>query len=210
MKKKSWFAMGVSLAFVSAISLSAHASPFESPKAERVGTQVHLNSNSSFVDDLNNPKDFYKYDGVPQAEKVSTEQVSKNTRRANDPLNDSIQPFSKDVPTEFWNIDRKGTYTANIYNLRSLLYTNYYFQPSPKGELYVETDINEDYGKSATYTIHCYDLSTGKSVTNWKGTAGTVEKIRFYNLNESKNYYFGFDFNSNTGTLSGTADISYK
>ncbi|MGO4843829.1 hypothetical protein AB4144_67275, partial [Rhizobiaceae sp. 2RAB30] len=73
---------------------------------------------------------------------------------------DGVAAKTKDKPTQFWNLDRSGGYTATIEGLRSLLYTNYYFQPSTAGEIYVSTDFTKDSGVGAgTYTIYCYDLS---------------------------------------------------
>lgn len=125
-----------------------------------------------------------------------------------------IIPYGTSAPTSLWNLGN-GPYDAEFGALRNILYTNYYFTPNSNGELFMHGRIWEETGDSSgtyKYKIICYDASTKRAVTETSGVTngyGTDVNIRFYNLDKSKNYYFGYqNLDGSWSTLGGYTTIS--
>lgn len=125
-----------------------------------------------------------------------------------------IVPYGTSAPTSHWNLGN-GPYDAQFSSLYNILYTNYYFTPNSNGELFMRGRIWEETGNpsgSYKYKIICFDASTKKAVTETSGTTngnGSDVNIRFYNLDKSKNYYFGYqNLDGSWSTLGGYTTIS--
>jgi hypothetical protein len=120
----------------------------------------------------------------------------------------SVGLFSTTYPTSFWNINSRGCYVADFSGVRDTIYTNYYFPTNSSGELYIRGTVNEDYPHSGTYTITAYELGSNRAVASSTFNANQRIFVRFYNLNTSKNYFFGVTHNSNN-TISGSLSIAH-
>ncbi len=107
-------------------------------------------------------------------------------------------------PSSEWEF-KTDAYKGYIDGLRyGPLYTNYYFS-GVDTEIYVRSDLDYDYSdqSGALYDIVCYDKSTNKEVTRYEDISpGENKIIKFYNLDSSKYYYFGWVKTKNN-TISG-------
>ncbi|MBE6831396.1 hypothetical protein ACRQU7_18685 [Caproiciproducens sp. R1] len=130
----------------------------------------------------------------PKAEKIDIDTKILNSDIRETSKNNII-PMGASKPTQTWNWS-SGTYYGSA-DFNTAVYSNYNFQPSSNGELYV--DFSGYYTKTIPstdtgLTIECISSSNG-SYVSWQTTipssSGKVTGgVRFYNLNTSDKYFF--------------------
>lgn len=116
-------------------------------------------------------------------------------------------------PTNIWNW-ASGPYYGSVSMLGDL-YTNYCFQPSGIGKLWINIDFQSDTAIGYSYEITCYDRNTGNAVVSWSSTTApggqsSPGAVSFYNLNKNHNYFFEFVNTQGYGAIKGDFDIEQQ
>lgn len=118
------------------------------------------------------------------------------------------------LPQTFWNIASSGAYTANLVEVGwQELYTNYYFQSSTDGVLFLDYSIRSvESGYSPKMMIRLYRVNGSVVSTYTTGNSPSAACIRITGLNYSNLYYFSFQA-VRTGlsykSVTGTAKVYY-
>ncbi len=117
--------------------------------------------------------------------------------------------YSTSKPTNYWDLSSKGTYTANLVEVRaSWLYTNYYFSPNSSGKLYLEYSLYPVEGTSTKVQIGVYNKSTDKFVKYYTVGTPAFQSLQITGLNPDQHYAIAFTalrdltaYNSVQGTV---------
>jgi len=117
-------------------------------------------------------------------------------------LNNNPLLRSSSIPTSQYN-NNGGVFTYNgeIMPNVTWVYTNYYFHPV-NGVLYFDMSGLNNGG--FVITVTCYEVGSNSAVTSYESTSRP--NVKFYNLDNGKNYYFkiqaGGLFNDCSGKFS--------
>lgn len=122
----------------------------------------------------------------------------------------TFKPQGSSRPTDIWNWS-DGTYYGTVAQLGGV-YTNYCFQPSSIGKLWINTDFESDTAIGYSFQITCYDRTTGREAVSWSsktapGGHSSPSAVSFYNLNKNHTYFFEFANTQGYGGIDGDFDI---
>lgn len=161
--------------------------------------------------------------GEPAAEWVGESQLAF-AETPDDILTEPVTRGSN-PPDAFWNLTADD-YTAHAASIIHEIYTNYYFCPNADGEIYADASFTwldlEDGAsmyRSVTILLYEYDGSIledpelvshqTEGYTDENGRLSTG-RIRFFNLDPNKFYYFEFRKTPDTMPAELWAHISHK
>lgn len=122
------------------------------------------------------------------------------------PMSNSIEPYSVDRPTSFWNLENGNSYHGSFSGLGGL-YTNYYFKPNSNGQLNFSISAVSE-GSTEYLEVRCIKRGLGIKVDSFKtGPIGMTTQHfskTFSKLNPDSDYYFqliGGGYNRLSGDL---------
>lgn len=97
------------------------------------------------------------------------------------------------VPSSYWDLGIKE-YDANLTEVGwQQLYTNYYFQPSSSGVLYLDYSIKGlESGYNPKVKIRLYEVNNSGAIKTYTIQTPANACIRISGLSQSKMYYFSF------------------
>lgn len=125
----------------------------------------------------------------------------------------ALKPEGNNWPTNIWNWS-EGNYYGIVDHL-GYVYTDYCFQPSGIGKLWIDTYFQSDTSIGYNFRITCYDRNTSSAVVSWSsktapGGQSSPSAVSFYNLNSNHTYFFEFENTQGYGEIKGTFDIEQQ
>lgn len=116
-------------------------------------------------------------------------------------------------PTNIWNWS-SGTYYGSVSHI-GYVYTNYCYQPSTYGKLWIDTDFQSDTSIGYSFQITCYDRNTGSEAVSWSSNTAPAGQsspsaVSFYNLDSNHTYFFEFENTQGYGEIHGNFDIEQQ
>jgi hypothetical protein len=98
----------------------------------------------------------------------------------------SIGPDSTTPPTQWWDLN-EGPYYGSFSDVRTGIYTNYYFTPPASGTLYLDQTVSGTSGQD--FIVELLDYTLGGSAVYQNVVAdNSTTNITWPNLNTAHHY----------------------
>lgn len=100
--------------------------------------------------------------------------------------NSSLSPDSTSPPGSFWNLIN-NPYSGQFSDVRTGIYTNYYFSPSSSGDLYLDQTVSGTTGQD--FVVELLDQTNGGAIAYSNVIMdNSSTTVTWPNLNKSHHY----------------------